>query len=104
MPTVKQAREFLEAPLKFGDPNQIAALATLRAMYDLQDLVAEYPDTTWRCEQCHGTGVDKFADIKCADCDGKGSFIPRSDADYEVLTRGDMLIIINIAQQIVGGY
>ena len=102
MPTVKQAREFLDAPLKFGDLNQIAALATLRAMYDLQDLVAEYPDTTWRFVQC--TGVGECDDIKCADCDGAGSLIPRSASDYEMLTRGDMLTIINIAQQIVGGY
>ena len=104
MPTVKQAREFLEAPLKFGDPDQIAALATLRALYDLQALAAEYPDTTWECVQCHGTGVGECGDIECDDCCGTGSLLPRSASDYEVLTRGDMLIFINIAQQIVGGY
>jgi len=102
MPTVKQAREFLEAPLKFGDPDQIAALATLRAMYDLQALVAENPDTTWECVQCHGVG--ECDDIECDDCDGTGLLIPRSALDYETLTCGDLLIIINIAQQIVGGY
>jgi RecJ-like exonuclease len=57
--TVKRAREVLRRKLKFGDREQIKALAVLE----------EYEQ---RCRRCNGQGTVGKYDADCPECGGTG--------------------------------
>jgi RecJ-like exonuclease len=81
--TVADARKLIAAgPLKFGDPEQIAAV----------DLIARadaVKGETVECEQCNGDGECLHCGAECTECEGQGD-VYLDAAEVEGMTLEDI--------------